>query len=193
MMRVTKQSLIISAVIVMAFVCHAQEALNIPPDIQKLADGFYYKTQQGWQKLEPTQMAGGGLKHAGKMFVPGLTPQMVWTFRGAESPIQIVEPRPTFCIKEQPMLSEMAGRSERDVVIVRFDKKKDHRELQTTSGGNMFTFKSGFSKERLPDVTTSKIADGIFTVTPNQDLPLGEYLITFSSVGVNGYDFGIKR
>ena len=91
------------------------------------------------------------------------------------------------------MLSEVAGRTERDVVIVRFDKKKDHRELQTTSGGNMFTFKSGFSKERLPDITTSKIADGIFTVTPNQDLPPGEYLITFSSVGVNGYDFGIKR
>jgi hypothetical protein len=35
--------------------------------------------------------------------------------------------------------------SGRDMVIVRFDQKKDHRELQTTSGGNMFTFKAGLS------------------------------------------------
>ena len=53
--------------------------------------GFYYQTSQGWQKLEPLSMAGGGLTHMGKMFVPGLTPQMVWTFRDAESPVQITE------------------------------------------------------------------------------------------------------
>ena len=95
-------SLILCAAIASALVCAGQDTAKIPEDVQKLTDGFYYKAQDVWQKLEPTQMAGGGLKHAGKMFVPGLTPQMVWTFRGAESPIQIAEPRPTFCIKEQP-------------------------------------------------------------------------------------------
>jgi len=54
--------------------------------------------------------------------------------------IQISEHRPTFYVRELPALANIAGRSERDLVIVRFDKKKDHRELQTTSGGNMFTF-----------------------------------------------------
>ena len=102
-----------------------------PKDIQSLSDGFYYQTPQGWQKLEQLTMAGGGLKHVGKMFVPGLTPQMVWTFRGAESPVQITDKRPTFCIKEFPQLADIAGRSGRDLLIVRFDKKKDHRELQT--------------------------------------------------------------
>ena len=77
---------------------------TVPQDVQSLADGFYYKTPQGWQKLEPISMAGGGLKHVGKMFVPGLTPQMVWTFRDAESPVQIENKRPTFCIKEMPVL-----------------------------------------------------------------------------------------
>jgi hypothetical protein len=191
--RGMKLVLTLCAVVAVATLCAGQNATAVPQDIQSLADGFYYKTTQGWQKLEPLQMAGGGLKHVGKMFVPGLTPQMVWTFRGAKSPIQIAERRPTFCIKEQPMMSEVAGRTERDLAIVRFDKKKDHRELQTTSGGNMVTFKAGISKERLPDITTSKVADGIFTVTPNQDLQPGEYLITFSSMGANGYDFGIKQ
>lgn len=160
--------------------------------MQALSDGFYYKTVQSWRKLEPISMAGSGLKHVGKMFVPGLTPQMVWTFRDAESPIQIEEKRPILCIKEFPQLAEIAGRSERDLLIVRFDKKKDHRELQTTSGGNMFTFKSGLSKDRIPDITTKALSDGIFTVTPNEDLKPGEYMITFSALGTSGYDFGIK-
>src|SRR6266852_70850 len=121
----------------------------VPNDIPSLSDGFYYKASQGWQKPETLSMADGGLKHMGKMFVPGLTPQMVWTFRGAESPVQVADKRPTFCIKELPALAEIAGRSGRDLLIVRFDKKKDHRELQTTNGGNMFTFKAGLTKDRV--------------------------------------------
>jgi hypothetical protein len=80
-------------------------------DIQSLSDGFYYKTRQSWQKLEPLAMAGGGLKHMGKMFDPGLTPQMVWTFRDAESPVRITDKRPTFYIRELPRLADIAGRT----------------------------------------------------------------------------------
>jgi hypothetical protein len=171
----------------------AQSPIN-PQGVQALADGFYYhKTEQAWQQLQPISMAGGGMKHAGKMFVPGLTPQFVWTFRGDAAAVQIEDKRPTFCIKESPMLAGIAGRSERDLLIIRFDIKKDHRELQTTNGGNMFTFKSGISKDRMPDIITKTIADGVFTVTPTEDLKSGEYLITFSSVGISGYDFGVRQ
>jgi hypothetical protein len=176
-----------------ALLCLGQDAA-VPKDVQSLSDGFYYKATQGWQKMEPISMAGGGTKHIGKMFVPGLTPQVVWTFRGAESPIQMEDRRPTFCVKELPALTKIAGRNGRDLLIIRFDKKKDHRELQTTSGGNMFTFKSGISKERMPDVTVKTLADGIYTVTPAEDLKPGdEYMITFSALGTEGYDFGIKK
>jgi len=159
--------------------------------VQSLADGFYYKTPQGWQKLEALTISGGGLKHVGKMFVPGLTPQFVWTFRDAESPAQIADKKPMFCIKELPALANIAGRSARDLVIVRFDKKKDHRELQTTNGGNMF--KAGLSKDRVPDITTKTLADGIYMVKPTEDLKPGEYMVTFSALGNSGYDFGIKQ
>ena len=108
----------------------AAQDTGVPKDVQSLGNGFYYQSSQGWKKLEPISMAGGGLKHVGKMFVPGLTPQMVWTFRGTEAPVQIEDKRPTFCIKELPSLANIAGRTERDLVIVRFDKKKDHRELR---------------------------------------------------------------
>lgn len=171
----------------------SQDATDVAArDVQSLADGFYFKKQQQWEPLQPISMAGGGLKHAGKMFVPGLTPQMVWTFRGAEAPVQMSERRPIFIVKELPMMADIAGRSGRDLVIVRFDKKKDHRELQVTNGGNVFTFKSGLSKDRTPDITVTTVSEGIFEVQPNQELTAGEYLLTFSATGASGYDFGIK-
>ena len=40
-------------------------------DFQTLSDGFYYKSPRGWEKLQLISMAGGGLKHVGKLFVPG--------------------------------------------------------------------------------------------------------------------------
>lgn len=188
----TKRSLVLLALaFAIALRCTGQDAA-VPKDVQNLSDGFYYEIPQGWQKLEQIEMTGGGLKHVGKMFVPGLTPQFVWTFRGAESPTQLTSKRPTFCIKELPALASIAGRSRRDLLIVRFDKKKDHRELQTTNGGNMFTFKTGLSKNRMPEITTKTLADGIFIVIPNEDLKPGEYMITFSALGNNGFDFGIK-
>ena len=56
----------------------------------------------------------------------------------------------------------------------------------------MFTFKSGLSKDRTPEITVQTVSEGVFVVTPNRDLAPGEYLLTFSALGTSGYDFGIK-
>lgn len=157
------------------------------------APGIYYKSPTGFIKLEQITMIGGGAKHMGKMFVPGLTPQMVYTFRGAHSPIQFSETKPTFYIRQDVYMAGVPGHSERDIVLVRFDEKKDHRELQVTSGSSAFTMKAGFSKERTPDITTAHISDSDFTVVPAQDLVPGEYLLTFGGGGTTGYDFGIPK
>ena len=58
-------------------------------DATILAEGTYYKGPTGWVKLQPQMMSGGGATHVAKVFVPGMTPHMVFTFRGAESPVQI--------------------------------------------------------------------------------------------------------
>ncbi len=157
-----------------------------------LAEGTYYKGPTGWIRLEQITMAGGGAKHVGKMFVPGLTPQIVWTFRGASAELQIADRKPVFYVRQSPYMANVPGRSERDAVIVRFDRKKDHRELQTTSGGSAFTFKAGFSKERTPDITVTRISETTFAIRPNAELPAGEYLLTFGGLGASGFDFGIR-
>ena len=56
----------------------------------------------------------------------------------------------------------------------------------------MFTFMAGMSKDRTPDIKTEAIADGVFILTLNEDLKPGEYMVTFSSLGTTGYDFGIE-
>ena len=74
--------------------------------------------------------------------------------------------------------------------IARFDQKKDHRELQTTSGGNVFTFKSGLSKDRTPDIQIDGVDSSTFLISPKASLTEGEYLLSTTSMGMSGYDFG---
>ncbi len=51
--------------------------------------------------------------------------------------------------------------------------------MQITHGGSALTFKAGFSKEKLPELTITRVDDGSFTFTSTKDLEPGEYLITF--------------
>jgi hypothetical protein len=157
----------------------------------KLQVGAYLWTGSAWQPLQRINMAGGGAKHVGKMLVPGLTPQMVWTFRDSQAPVQVADGKPLLCFKFTPGLENTPyAPSARDLMIVRFDEKKDHRELQTSSGGNVFTFKAGLSKERTPEIESTGVDSVTFLVTPKEPLKPGEYLLTCSSLGTSGYDFG---
>jgi hypothetical protein len=93
------------------FSAAGQEVAATPPkgdaDVSLLSEGTYYKGPNGWVRIEPLTMAGGGAKHVGKMLVPGLTPQMVWTFRGAEAPVRIAEPKPTFYVRVSPYMIKL--------------------------------------------------------------------------------------
>jgi hypothetical protein len=78
----------------------------------------------------------------------------------------------------------------RDIAIARFDERKDHRELQITSGGNPIKFKSGLGKDRLPELGVTKLDDTTALFAPANPLRSGEYLISTVSMGNVGYDFG---
>jgi len=78
----------------------------------------------------------------------------------------------------------------RNLTIVKFDEKSDHRELQTTSGGNFVTYKAGVGKNQSPEIEVSEIGAGTFLVSPKEELSSGEYLLTQSAMAYSGYDFG---
>lgn len=196
-MLAMKTAFVVLAVLAVGISAIGQAPANTQADahpeieqLNKLADGVYYKQGDKYLSVDPLQMSGGGMKHVGKMFVPGLTPQMVWTYRGAEAPLRIVDPKPSFYVKRSFYMVNVPGQTYRDILIVKFEKKKDRRELQTSNGGNMVTFKAGIGKDKLPDIETEKLADNIFKLTPKEPLTVGEYLIAFGMAN-SGYDFGI--
>ena len=184
-----------TSICVLLFVCFAFPTISqslAPKDAAaKLQPGAYYWARAAWTPMQSITMSGGGSKHMAKMLVPGLTPQMVWTFRDPKAPVQVPDGKPLFCFKfiEVPAGTPYAP-SGRDIVIVRFDEKKDHRELQTTSGGNAFTFKAGLSKDRMPDIDVTALDSSTYLVSPKNDLAAGEYLLSSLSMGISGYDFG---
>jgi hypothetical protein len=168
-----------------------EEVAESRAEAAKLQPGTYYWTGSAWQPMEQINMSGGGTKHAAKMFVPGLTPQFVWTFRDARAPVQVADEKPTFCVKSVELPPGVPSPySPRDLVIAKFDEKKDHRELQTTSGASMFTFKSGLSKERVVETSIVEITPSLHLITVHGFLAPGEYLLAGNSIAVSGFDFG---
>lgn len=101
-------------------------------------------------------------------------------YRGAEAPLRIEERRPTFYVRSN---------SGRGIILVRLEKKGDHRELQVLSDN--FGSQTGLREKDRVEATVAPIADGIISLAPAKDLPNGEYLITFDEYGAVSFDFGI--
>ena len=175
--------LILTATVVLtlaASVIPAQSQVDEPS-----SSGVYLKDSTGWKKLEQIRWVSGEASQGGKALVPGLPPQLfVWTFRDAHAPVQVNGFSAHFFIRD------VSGFHDHDVLIVKLDVKKDHRELQST-GGDFLTFKSGLSKDRAPEFQIHKVSDDTFSITPKEPLAPGEYMITISP-GVNGYGFSVK-
>jgi hypothetical protein len=107
--------------------------------------------------------------------------------RGAEAPFKSEQRKPLFFVRQQ---SPTAG-SARDVLIVRLNKKKDHRELVATSGSTIFNWDDKIPNDRIIPATVNAVADDAFTVIPQGDLVPGEYILTFGTGKDGGFDFQI--
>lgn len=191
-MRMTRCCLLVLAVGL--YGCRTLGAQN-PPNVPgwPTDPGVYYGSTGHFLALEQQMMSGGGLKHAAKIFVPGLTPQMVYTFRGRHAPLQLADARPVFYIVQTPATVVVPGLSPQDAVLVRLKDAKGRREVQVTSGGSILTFKAGFSPEQTPRIKVSRVTPFLFTITPESDLKPGEYMLIFGGTGMEGYGFGVER
>ncbi len=97
-----------------------------------------------------------------KMLVPGLTPLMVWTFHGGRAPVQVQDGKPLFCVKLMVVPAGVPfAVNGRNLTIVKLDEKSDHRELQTTSGGNFVTYKAGLEKTDHLKSRSAKLAPAL--------------------------------
>ena len=147
-----------------------------------------------WDKLYHANITGTKSKGvAGAAFSYGIAKaHIVHTFREAEAPIQTSNPRPVFKVVGAQDIAP------RDIIIVKLEKKKDHREIEvgsvrTWTGANM-----GYPDKAVTKVTVQQV-EGALLVTPAEDLEPGEYLlfpgvqgVVMPEAGFGGFDFGVK-
>jgi hypothetical protein len=103
-------------------------------------------------------------------------------FRGATSSVRIPDRKPTFYVRG----IGSAG----DVLIAELKKKADTREIQASSTDASVNNKEGFKRGSIYRVTAVPLARDFYTVTPEEDLKPGEYLLVFGHA-YNAFDFSI--
>jgi hypothetical protein len=108
-----------------------------------------------------------------------------WTFRGGEATVRLSAKRPHFVI-----YSTKPTWATTQLVIVKLDKKSDHRELRMASG-SMFGGHGGFDEKKTVTVSITKRDGESWDALPDKDLEPGEYLLT-TEVNPRGFDFGIQ-
>lgn len=160
-------------------------------DLEALSHGAYYRSAQGWKKLDGSSSSGFKTTH-GASALAGVPPGAVRLYDGPEAANQLESRRPVFGIREEASRPDVPGFTVRDLVIVRMAKKKDHRELEVMEG-SFASQRVGLNSKDIVAATLSAVSDRAFTIVPKNDLVRGEYVLTLRGAnGTTGYDFGIK-
>lgn len=156
-----------------------------------MENGIYVQNGDHWDKLYIANTSGARSSGAAKSaFSYGIaSAKAVLVFRDSTAPVKTSSTRPVFLVIGDTLTAP------RDIVIVRLQQKKDHRELQI----GKFNAYSGMKMEYLPaDVVGVDVKDSERgrTITPQADLKSGEYIIftgtpTPMPTGYGGYDFSV--
>jgi len=136
------------------------------------------------------------------MFTAGLAKMhMIVEMAGAHSPVQLPDPNSPFYVYVQPsnLFNMMQPTSVNDYTLVLLDVKGENRELSVMASGAGGS-QMGPDPQHTVSFANTKIADGIYKVTPRAALAPGEYCFASS---VNGqplymsggrvWDFGISN
>ena len=162
-----------------------QEAKPAPPQGMPAAAGVYYLKGPGkWIKLDPAFVDESKMHGLGAyMQTEGLIGlSLNYAYLGISAPLQLSEPRPVFYVR--------GVGSAQEVQLVRLSPGKENRTVRTSSTEVSVGNKGGFKRSEIRQVATVVFSDGSFSVTPEQDLKSGEYLVALGSA-MKGFDFGI--
>lgn len=176
----TRTGVMAALLVIIGAFGYSQELPNDPTTF-----GAFCLTDDSWKELTQAPISGGGASGAGTSALTfGIKPvHMVFSFRGAQAPIQLSVRRPTLFLN-------LPGVTGREFVLVRLRVKKDRRELQVTQGRTGFTIRAGIPKKDLVPIEIKQWAKGLLII-PTVDLAPGEYFLTRDLTPL-GYDFGVK-
>lgn len=103
---------------------------------------------------------------------------------GPRASLRMTEAKPTFYVR--------AIGSPKDAMIVRLTRKKDKRIYKTTFSNVTVGNKGGFRKKDVFNLVVREDSDGAFSVSPERELPPGEYLVVLGNA-LPVYDFGVDK
>jgi hypothetical protein len=185
-------TLLLAASFILSSAQQPSNAAGIPSRPQE-EGAYYYAGTRSWERLSHILNAGRKPRHVYRIIVPSLVPGIVLIFRESEAPVKIAARKPVFFIRSSGVAGKLPGVLDRDVLIVRLAKRKDHRELPVTTGASIFNVSQSIPKTQIVKSVVTVESENAFTVTPIDDLAPGEYIITFGTGQLGGYDFEIKR
>jgi hypothetical protein len=147
---------------------------------------YYLGSAASWVKLQPASI--DTIKTKGmELFIEtgGYTSLgMNVTCSGGKAALRINVLKPTFYVR--------ASGASKDAMLVRLAQKKTVRTVHTSSANSSVDNKSGFDKRDIRKIAIAEYPDHSFSLTPEQNLSPGEYLLVFGSAA-SGFDFGVDR
>ena len=162
-----------------------QSVQSGPPRDMPAEPGVYYRQEDGgWVKLNPAVVAQ--MRHEGvELFVDtgGYTNLgMKGMLQPSRAAARISASRPTLYVR--------GVGAPGDVVLIQLKRENDRRVFETSSVDATVENKGGFRKKDMRNTAVVVYSDSSFSVTPEQALKEGEYLLCFG-YAQSGFDFGV--
>lgn len=170
--------------VLLLFFMQAATPIAIPD--RPIAPGVYYRQSVAKWILMPSARVAQSKAKGLDIYVEtgGYTNlDMDVSYNGEQALLRIAAPKPTFFIRD-------VGAST-DLAVVRLTQKKDLRMCQFSPPVATVDNKLGFKRSDLVKTVITEYPDKSFSVTPEEELRPGEYLLIFDKA-TSGYDFGIN-
>lgn len=157
-----------------------------PPDLPANPGVYYRRGDAAWIKLEPAAVVDSRMSGLDQfIYTDGMTDVTTSVvYGGAQARVQISDPRPVLYIRG-------AG-SSADAMIVHLTRRKDRRTTQISHSAASVDNKGGFKRGEIRKAAVLLYSDDSFSLTPEEELKPGEYLIAFGYPD-KAYDFGIAQ
>jgi hypothetical protein len=162
-----------------------QTATTVPAPDVPAAPGLYYRqSEMRWIRLEPAPKASKNTKGIGTYVDTGGFTGLATSIAimGAHASTRIENAKPAFFVRG-PGFSK-------DVLLVRLMERKDSRTLSASTADATVGNKEGFKKDDIHKIGITDYANNLFSVTPEDGLKRGEYLLVFGYVATS-FDFGV--
>jgi hypothetical protein len=157
----------------------------VPGTLPAGAGVYYHQSEATWITLARPVMAATkteGMEHFLDTYGWSNLNRTI-VFEGAAAAIRIPDTKPTFYVRD-------VG-SAQDVLIAQLTRKKDTREIQASSTNASVNNKEGFKRGNVYRVTAIALSKDLYSVTPEQTLKPGEYLLVFGHAETS-FEFGVQ-